>query len=105
MQHHQLIHVVHALRVRRTGRVVAVVHRQRLGFCIGLQLGQHHPDKRQVIGRVEFLDLVLERRRVIACHKADIRAIYLAVEKAEIAGMQAHQQRHLVERLAGLCAA
>ena len=89
--------VVGATRLFQSPRsgIVAVVEPDRILASAAGQLGDPDPDQGDLLLRVEFLDMELERHLVVGAHEAKVGAVLLGVGKAEVPRMEPDQHRHI----------
>ncbi len=89
----RIVRIEHLLAVAAGGGLfIAVVHPDRLR-CRSADRRHVHPDQRQAQLGIELFDLVGQHGAAITRDKAQVVARILGAVEAEVAGMQAQQQR------------
>src|SRR5579883_36574 len=95
----QRVRVVGALGIGRGRRLEVAVIEPDLRPGSGLQVRNADPQERLAQQRIEFLDVEFERGLVVGIDEAQIATVFLGSIEAEVAEMQAHQNRRRTDRL------
>ena len=83
--------VVRPFRVRRRNRTLITEIEEY--FRLGRELGHFHPDQRQLIRAVPFLDIKLEFGCVVCGDNPQVAAIIVRGKKVEVSRVQPDQHR------------